>query len=331
MRGVHLFIEGNYVSQPYQWRSAPAGVDVATLLLGNPFHLLWGERVRRVYGALHIDPIEASAWMPIAAVVLAAVALAAHARETVVRQMVLFAAVFAIWALGPWLIAFGSRTPLMLPAIAVRYIPVVANARIPGRAMAVVYLAMAMLAAIGTASLLARSGAARVCGWCLAVVVFLECLPAPPPVFSPDTPSRYAALKDDPIEGAVCELPLGIRDGFGEVGTFDSAVLLHQMVHERPIVGGFVARLPPTILRRYSDMPVIGSFLRLSSGAPLAGERTNLTPTEAATALASEGVAFVVLDTHRASPDLIEYVQSNIALERIADEQGRIFYRIPNQ
>jgi hypothetical protein len=128
--------------------------------------------------------------------------------------------------------------------------------------------------------------------------------------------------------GAVCELPLGMRDGFGELGSLDEAMLLHQFIHQRPLVGGFVARLPPAIARGYEAMPVIRSLLRLSSGSRAADADAGLTPREAAARLASAGIAFIVLDTRRASADLIQYVQSKIELRRIADQEGRIFYEV---
>jgi hypothetical protein len=141
-------------------------------------------------------------------------------------------------------------------------------------------------------------------------------------------PSTYAALHDAPLTGAVCELPLGLRDGFGETGSFDSAVLLHQMMHERPIVGGFVARLPPAIAATYESMPVVQSLLRLSSGRAASDQDLTLTRRDAAAALVSAGIAFVVLDTRRASTDLVQYVHSRIELQQIAEEDGRVFYKV---
>jgi hypothetical protein len=135
-------------------------------------------------------------------------------------------------------------------------------------------------------------------------------------------------LKSRTDRGAVCELPLGIRDGFGETGAFDSAVLLHQTIHERPIVGGFIARMAPDVRTRYEAMPVIGSLLRLSSGGSLSDQPSEGTPAEASARLASAGVRFVVLDTRAASPDLIRYVQSRLALRVIAEEDGRVFYDV---
>ncbi len=327
LHATRIWVEGRYVSQTYFWRSAPAGIDLATLALGSPYHALWGERVRRVYEALHVDAIERCGWIPVSAIILSAVAVAARRGDAVIRQWTLVAAAFITWALGPWLTVLGYQTPLILPATLVRFLPIVANARIPGRAMVVVYLALAMLAAVGLARLMSEPSRRRI-AWGLVVLVVLECLPARPPFDAPDMPSQYAALKSGDAPGAVCELPLGLRDGFGETGSFDSSVLLHQTMHERPIVGGFLARLPPAVARAYQAMPVIGTLLRLSAGTRLSDERHSLSPGAAASALAAAGVGFVILDTRRASPDLIQFVQSGIALSRIGEEDGRIFYEV---
>jgi len=251
---VQLWSEGRYVSQRYMWRSAPGGVDAATLVLGNPFNLWWGDRVRGAYSRLALDPIEGCGWIPAGALVLAAIAVAAQRRDPAVREWVLAGAVFLIWSLGPWLLVFGRQTPLILPGIALRFVPIVANARIPGRAMVVVYLAAAILAAVGTARLARQGGRRHALAWCLALLVVVESAPAATPVYRLTAPSLYARLKDASRPGAVCELPLGLRDGFGETGAFDSEVLFAQSIHERPIVGdsspGCRRTSPASISRR---------------------------------------------------------------------------------
>jgi hypothetical protein len=215
-----------------------------------------------------------------------------------------------------------------MPAVFLRFVPIVANARIPGRAMVVVYLAIAMLAAIGFERLVAGGRASRIIAGCLFATLMVECIPARPPLYAPDLPSKYVALHDAAPTGAVCELPLGLRDGFGETGSLDEAVLLHQTIHERPIVGGFVARLPPSIARTYDTMPVIRSLLRLSSGRSASEEDARLTAAEAAAKLASAGIAYVVLDLRRATPELVRYVQSGIDLRSLGEEDGRMFYQV---
>lgn len=323
-----LWRTGGYVSQAYFWRSGPAGIDVATIILGNPFHIVWGASVRALYDRFHIDVMESSAWFPLSAVALAIAGIVLRNDDHNARPLGLAGIVFMTWALGPWLTWFGQQTPLILPGILLRYVPIIANARIPGRAMVMVYLVLATRAAIGLERLVKRGRVERLAASYLSVILVIECLPARPALYVADMPSKYFALRDSPKTGAVCELPLGLRDGFGDSGSLDEAVLLHQTIHERPIVGGFVARLPPAITRSYEKAPVIASLLRLSSGGKLSDLDVALTPSEAAAALTSAGIAFIVLDTRRASAELTEYVQSKIALRRVAEEDGRIFYEV---
>ena len=61
-------------------------------------------------------------------------------------------------------------------------------------------------------------------------------------------PGIYETLRDRPEGGTLCELPLGIVDGFGGTGQLDSRTLFYQTIHGRPMVGGFVARLPPAVV-----------------------------------------------------------------------------------
>jgi hypothetical protein len=325
VRGATLWSEGQYVSQHYQWRSAPGGVDVATVAMGNPFNALWGGPVRRLYSMLNIDLVEAGTWIPIGALVLVAVAVGRCWKDPAARAWALAAAVFMVWALGPWLMVTGRQSPLVLPGILVRYIPIVANARMPGRAMVVVYLAVAQLAVIGIAALLAGGSRARVAAWSLALLLLVDCVPAPPPVFYPRIPPPYASLQG--AQGALCELPLGLRDGFGEIGKFDAAIMLNQTVHERPILGGFVARLSPSVVREYGALPVVNAFLRLSSGGKLTDEPAG-DPRAITAQLAAAGIVYIVVNTRTASPDLIEYVRTRISLSLIAEEDGRTFYEV---
>lgn len=326
VNGFALWRGGRYVSQEYRWRSAPGGVDVATFVLGNPSNAWWGRAVRHAYSAFHVDAVENAGWIPVGALGLAVIAIVVRRHDVGVREWIAAACVFLVWALGPWLMLFGRQSPLVLPSILVRYIPVVANARIPGRAMVVVYLACALLAAHAITWLLARGRRGRALAWMCAIVIVIDCAPASPPIFFPSVPARYAALNGAP--GAVCELPLGLRDGFGEVGRFDSAVLLYQTVHQRPILGGFVARLPRSVVREYSALPVVSALLHLSSGGRLNDEprgdaRTNTMQ------LAALGVSYIVVDTRAASTDLKQYVETALALRAVGEEDGRAFYEVP--
>ncbi|HEX6464087.1 MAG TPA: hypothetical protein VFZ98_06535 [Vicinamibacterales bacterium] len=320
---LRLWLHGDYSSQAYFWRSAPAGIDVATLALGNPRGLFWSHLPLRLYDRFRIDGIEQVAWISPAVVALCLTAWRAGRADDASRRRstswVLLAAVFFVWALGPYAVAVGHQLPVPLPAILVRFIPIVANARIPARAMVVVYLALAMLTALSFAAL-RRAGRARL-ACALAGLVLVDLTPAPPPVFHVDHPAIYDTLRARPERGGVCELPLGLRDGFGVTGTFDSRVLWYQTIHERALAGGFVARLPRRMIPAYDAAPVLGTFLRLSSGEPSRDE-TPPPRDAAAGALLSQGIRFVIVNHTTAPADLVEYV-TGLGLRRLAADGTR--------
>ena len=326
-----LWRAGNYTATRYLPRSGPSGVDAITLLLGNPFSAFWGHRVLAWYGSLGIHPIEACAWLPLSAVVLAAVGLAAWRTNPAVRFWAVTGAVFALWSLGPWLVVAGHRTPLLLPQFAARYLPIVSNARIPGRAIIVVYLALGLIAAAGFERLASRGGRRRALAWVLAIACVIELVPVTPEMYTPVVPPVYGVLQGVAGAGAVCELPFGLHDGFGEVGRFDPQVLLNQFVHERPIVGGYLSRLPPRLVADYGRLPVLGTLLRLSGGVEIDDRERTVDRREAARQLAAEGVRFVVLNRDTASPELSAFVEQRIALRELARDEHRTVYEIDSE
>jgi hypothetical protein len=84
--GVRVLVNGDYVTQKYYWRSAPVGIDVLTLLSGNPFHGVWGEGVRHVYERMGIDVIESGAWLGIVPLMLAVYTVRRSWSDPAVRQ-----------------------------------------------------------------------------------------------------------------------------------------------------------------------------------------------------------------------------------------------------
>jgi hypothetical protein len=316
---------GDYVSQRYFWRSAPAGIDISTLLLGNPSGLLWGGIPSAAYAALGVDAFEQVAWIGPGVIALAAAGLLLRRRDPSLRAWIVAGIIFFIWAFGPYLVAFGRDLQVLMPATLVRFVPFVSNARIPARAIVVVYLCLAVLAAFGFAALRdrGREGLAAV----LFLLVVLDGFPARARAFRIDRPAVYDALAARTEAGAVCELPLGIRDGFAERGRANSSVQLYQTIHGRPIAGGFVARLPPRLTAAYEADPVLGPLLRLSEGHPLATEHV-LNPDRATAALIANGFRFVVVDVAAAPPDLLTYTRTGLHLKLLAADGGRELYEV---
>jgi hypothetical protein len=143
-----------------------------------------------------------------------------------------------------------------------------------------------------------------------------------------DRPAIYDTLRDRVEQGAVCELPLGIRHGLGGNGAFDDRVLFYQTIHQRPLTGGFVARLPASVASAYEADPLLAGLLRLSEGE---GEASQPLPDRqlAAERLRALGIAFVVLNRGSASPKLTDYVEQVLPLTLIGEEGSRALYLVP--
>jgi hypothetical protein len=79
----------------------------------------------------------------------------------------------------------------------------------------------------------------------------------------------------------------------------------------------------------YEAAPVLGSFLRLSSGGSLAHEGT-VVPRDAAAALLNQDVRFIVLNRATSPPDLLEYV-GRLPLRRIAADGDRELWLVEDR
>lgn len=328
VHGVALITSGDYVTQTYFWRTAPSGIDLATLAIGPPFHGLAGLSVRGVYDRLGITAIEASAWLGVVPLALAAVALACYRGTRAVRQWSAIGLIFFVWALGPHLMVLGRNTGMILPGAFLRYIPIVNNARVPGRAMVVVSLAVALLAAVTAARWRPASSKRPLVLAGLALVLIAESLPVPFPLTRLRAPALYETLRDRPEAGAVCELPLAVRDGLGVGrGAMSEMVFFYQTIHARPIVGGYLSRLPASVTVAYARDPLLNGLLDLSEPVSDSDQAPAFVDVRiAADRLRANGIAFIVLDRAAAPARLTEFVETVLPLDLVATEGERSLY-----
>ncbi len=316
-----MWRDGQYVSQTYFWRTAPAGLDPGTLLLGNPFNAFWGGPVMRLYEAGGIFPFDGPLWPGVAALVL----WATRARWIGIQAARLWmtvAAVFLAWSLGPYLLLFGVNTGLPLPGILLRYVPLIANARLPSRAVVFVCLATAVLLALAISRsprLLGRRYTAAI-----AALLLLDFWSAPIAMHRLERPAIYDTLAAAP-PGAVLEVPVGVRDGFGAAGRIDTDVLFFQSIHGKPLVGGYVSRIPPAVRQAYEREPVLAALVKLSGG-DVSGPPA-VTGRQVRDVLVASGVRYVVIDREMATPAVVGLVLS-MPLERLGEDRGRELYRI---
>jgi hypothetical protein len=316
-----LILQGGYASQPILWQSSPAGIDLVTMVEGPPRHLIVGELVGMSYRTARISSIEQSGWISLVGLLGIGAALLRYRDQPDVRAWLVLAAAFFAVALGPFVRIDGVDTGIPGPFALLRYVPPFSNARMPGRAIVIVQLAAAVL----TAMVLARRTTQwKNAAWWLVFLV-LEAVPHPTPLLALPRPDAVdAAIVLSRAPGSVLELPVGLRDGFGMIGWLDHRALAHQMHHERPLVGGFVARMSPTLRERYLQTPIFVAALGVSDlDRPL--ERSL-----SARAAADQGVAFLVvnrdlLDRPRSlDPSTLEAA----GFRHVTSDDGRELYAV---
>jgi hypothetical protein len=314
-----MISKGEYVSQAYQWRSAPRGVDVLAPMLGHPLHPVFGSISEPAYARLGLDYIEGIGWFGLVPLALLLVTWRATSVVPAMRPWLTAGIAFGVWALGPLLTVGGFDTGLRLPAILLRFVPVVANARIPGRAIVIVFMVVAVLLAmaISTARGRLRTPAVQ---WSLLVLILFEYWAAPIQLTMLDRPAVYTELaKAEP--GAVCEVPFGVGDGLSPgVGSQERSALWYATLHRHPLVGGYIGRMPPNVVERYRAMPIVGTLLSLSSGqepgSPLADVDVAASPCR-----------YLVVHRAASSAALLSYIDS-LSVKPIAKAGDDELYRL---
>lgn len=317
VEAIRLGLSGRYVSPTYFWRSAPRGIDLMAGFGGNPFHPLLGPAVGRLYQAAGLDRIEAVGWLGLVPLLLLVAPRGQWLKAEEASRWKLVFGVSFLWALGPFLTVAGFDAGLPLPQSLMRFVPVVANARMPGRAMVAVYLALGMLMALRLAALEGHWRRSAV-QWALIAGLALDFLNAPIPLTPLDHPIVYARLSAIDDGGAVIELPFGIGDGLTRgAGSQDRRILYYATLHGHPVVGGFIGRMPPGAAEAYERMLVVGDLLRLSSGERLPSAHAGAPP-----------FRYLVVNTQSASAELLAYVRGNLDLERLAAGDDRELYAV---
>jgi hypothetical protein len=155
-----LIAKGDYVAPEQRWLSAPGGIELITLVTGNPLHVLHGPMTTRLYERLEIGFIDQTGWIGLVPLLIGFCAVrVGWQTDDVSRRWWPVAAVFLMWSAGPFLHLGGQGTGIVLPQFFIRFVPILGNARIPGRAFVMVIRAVSVLSAIFVARRDWRAGA----------------------------------------------------------------------------------------------------------------------------------------------------------------------------
>lgn len=320
--------DGRFVSPPILWRSSPRGVDLLAYLHPNPNNvvskLLLGDG-QSVAPVVFVE--YTAAFSLIALGVIAAAVAWAQFRPRQGWWWLTFG--FTALSLGPFVIAAGMNTYVPGPWALLRYVPVINAVRTPTR--------FAIVAALGLAMLLAGALVAmgerwprrrRALAWVVLVLLFVELMPAPRPLFS----AVYSPLSDiiaaDSRDVRVLNLPFGVRDGTSSAGNFSARYQFEQTRHGKALIGGYLSRVSER--RRLSmveQYPIIAGLLAMSEGEPLAAEEAAAFVAQGPKFVTDARVGYVLIDRDRVGPQFEALSLAAFDLEPIASDGSITLYR----
>lgn len=184
-----------------------------------------------------------------------------------------------ILSLGPTLTIFGQKVfnifnnnlSIPLPYRWLWHLPIIGGLRVPSRFMVVAMLGLAILASISFGWLLLKIGNFKkkkifklLLTAVIFILIFFEYLPIPIKINDLRLPSVYQQLDREQTK-TILDIPTGVRSGFRRIGNPISLYQFAQSVHEHPVVGGFVARLPNYVFDNLEGKPGLSFLLNFPS------------------------------------------------------------------
>jgi hypothetical protein len=320
------FAESNWISPQIPWRSSQPGVDLLAFVMPNPLHPLVGDSGRAWLASLPNGFVENTAaipWMALGTILVAAAAL----RFRPPAAWVAFTICFAILAVGPFVRIAGYSTFIPTPWALLRYVPVIGAARVPTRMTILVLFGVSMLLAMAIQHLRKQSPKGNVIAAVVAILLLAELLPAPRTLHSAEVPSVYRMIAADPRPLRVLTLPFGLRDGLMSRGDYSAAYQFYQTVHEKPLIGGYVSRLPRRGVARYRRNFVMRVLLRLSEGREIEPEVMQTALERGPENVSRLQLGWVVVDRTRVAPALRQFAQDAFGLTHVTTEGDFELYR----
>jgi len=309
------------------WRNSAPGLDVASYLLPNPLHPWLADWSAGWVGGQpngFAENVASIPWVAIATFVIAIL----FARYRPHKGWIAFTGLFAWLSLGPFMSIAGLATYVPTPWALIRYLPVLGAARMPTRLAVLTILGASMLLAMALQHLRAAPGRHRLVTACVGALLIFEMFPGPRVMYSAKIPDVYRIIAADARDVRVLNLPFGLRDGLSSAGNLSAEYQFQQTLHEKPLVGGYLSRLPRGEVERYRRMPAMAALLDLSEGKSLTTQETQLAIAAAQDQILELKIGWVVVDTSRSSPDLVAFASEAFGLRFVSRDQEWELYRV---
>jgi hypothetical protein len=254
------------------------------------------------------------------------------------KTISVMALVFFVLSLGPFLLFLGAqghhftylgeRFNVPLPYFLLHFIPIINGVRIPARFEFMTNLLFIVMAAAALTALMQRKPKWTPAFAIVAIALMtLESLPGNvPPLHSTKIPTPYTAINNDSGNGAVLELPIQWRDGFGQIGDIttrnDHTIHLYYATrHGKPLVNGMIARYPDKSETALQQIPVYSQILTLQH------DQDPQPITFGLADLQKLGIGYVVGHRDESPPDAYTYM-NNLHMSVLADDGNTIVWKV---
>jgi hypothetical protein len=186
----------------------------------------------------------------------------------------------------------------------------------------------ALLAAMALAHLLDASRRRQRWAWLGAAtaVILFELLPAPRPTYSARIPEVYRVIAKDPRDIRVLTLPFGFRSGEWSRGNFTAASQYYQTFHQKGVIGGYLSRIGQQEIARQRESVNVSRLIELSEGRHVSAKDIEVASQRAAGFVDRARLGYIVVDTERTSPALLDYAIRVFRLRKIAGADGFDLY-----
>ena len=96
------------------------------------------------------------------------------------------------------------------------------------------------------------------------LIFFIDQFYVIPTKLNQEIPTKIYYYLKDKSQGTVLEIPFTVRDGFNYIG-FVHAIqpMAGQIIHGKPIIGGYIARVPDEIFNYYKNLKFIGYIAKI--------------------------------------------------------------------
>jgi len=328
---VRLILEGGYPTQSILWKTHLRGANLLALFGPNPLQALWGPAVSQWYTVRGMNPQEQAAaigWVCLAAVLISQI-WKADRRS---RRWFYLACSATVLAMGTHLHIAQHNLWCPLPFFWLRLLPVVGNVRVPERWMAVGAIAWSVVLAMALVKIGEhRKGSSWKIGLVVTALVLLENWPGLPMRPVPAVSPVYERLRELP-PGAVLPVPLYIGDS--SIGTGNSVNgqfifpwdhLWAQVIHQKPVLGGFVGRISRRLIDDYKSDPFIRTLLDLEENKISDG---NPQPAAGARAVETFRFRYVLVYPESTRQEVLQYVFGSLPLELVEKTEAIELYRV---